>query len=167
MRTYSSPSECNDSNIDAEEAQSPFAPSNYNQPKDIKKTKSKDKPTNTPSPSRRKKVDKLHLKDKEDHYFSCPIDDCRKKFARKTDLERHNKSVHIKERNHECTYCGRLFARKDTLRRHMDDGCPKRFDIETVTFGHANVGEATRWTNTDIQGARQPAGLHAENSPSF
>ncbi|RAL67184.1 hypothetical protein DID88_007961 [Monilinia fructigena] len=27
-----------------------------------------------------------------------------------------------------------FFARKDTLRRHMEDGCSKRFDIETVDF---------------------------------
>jgi hypothetical protein len=70
--------------------------------------------------------------EKREYPFPCPIDGCNKKFVRKTDLQRHNQSVHMKERNHKCDYCGRLFARKDTLRRHMDDGCSKRFDIGTV-----------------------------------
>ncbi|CAG8971008.1 hypothetical protein HYALB_00009859 [Hymenoscyphus albidus] len=66
--------------------------------------------------------------------FPCPMKDCNKKFVRKTDLQRHHQSVHMKQRNHRCDYCSRFFARKDTLRRHMEDGCSKRFDIETVDF---------------------------------
>ncbi|CAL3962520.1 unnamed protein product [Diplocarpon coronariae] len=66
--------------------------------------------------------------------FPCPMKDCNKRFVRKTDLQRHHQSVHMKERNHQCDYCSRFFARKDTLRRHMEDGCSKRFDIETVDF---------------------------------
>ncbi|KAH8597894.1 hypothetical protein B0O99DRAFT_592442 [Bisporella sp. PMI_857] len=66
--------------------------------------------------------------------FPCPLKDCNKKFVRKTDLQRHHQSVHMKQRNHRCDYCSRYFARKDTLRRHMEDGCSKRFDIETVDF---------------------------------
>lgn len=49
--------------------------------------------------------------------FLCPEPDCGKKFVRKTDLQRHNQSVHTKERSHRCDYCLRMFARKDTLRR--------------------------------------------------
>jgi len=64
--------------------------------------------------------------------FPCPLKDCNKKFVRKTDLQRHHQSVHMKQRNHRCDYCSRYFARKDTLRRHMEDGCSKRFDIETL-----------------------------------
>ncbi|QSZ35914.1 hypothetical protein DSL72_007036 [Monilinia vaccinii-corymbosi] len=67
--------------------------------------------------------------------FLCDADNCTKKFVRKTDLQRHKQSVHMKQRNHKCDYCSRFFARKDTLRRHMEDGCSKRFDIETVDFG--------------------------------
>lgn len=66
--------------------------------------------------------------------FPCPLKDCNKKFVRKTDLQRHHQSVHMKQRNFRCDYCSRYFARKDTLRRHMEDGCSKRFDIETVDF---------------------------------
>jgi len=50
--------------------------------------------------------------------FPCPIDNCSKKFVRKTDLQRHHQSVHMKQRNHRCDYCSRFFARKDTLRRY-------------------------------------------------
>ncbi|KAI9774300.1 MAG: hypothetical protein M1840_004194 [Geoglossum simile] len=59
----------------------------------------------------------------------CDYKDCEKKFVRKTDLTRHQQSVHIKQRNYQCGLCGNLFARKDTLRRHTEDGCAKRFDI--------------------------------------
>jgi hypothetical protein len=77
--------------------------------------------------------------------FPCPLPDCNKKFVRKTDLQRHHQSVHMKERNFRCEFCSRYFARKDTLRRfvktlivtvvkvnryrHMEDGCSKRFDL--------------------------------------
>ncbi|MCJ1355793.1 MAG: hypothetical protein MMC33_005785 [Icmadophila ericetorum] len=54
---------------------------------------------------------------------------CTKKFQRKTDLDRHVDSVHLKARNHKCDLCGHRFARRDTLRRHTEDGCPKRFEL--------------------------------------
>ncbi|KAK3946237.1 hypothetical protein QBC46DRAFT_2870 [Diplogelasinospora grovesii] len=89
---------------------------------------------------------KAHMEthdEKREYPFPCSVADCNKKFVRKTDLQRHHQSVHMKERNHKCDYCGRLFARKDTLRRHMEDGCSKRFDIGTLdlraTDHNANV----------------------------
>lgn len=42
---------------------------------------------------------------------------CGKKFQRKTDLDRHNDSVHLKLKPHQCTLCGNRFARRDTMRR--------------------------------------------------
>jgi len=63
---------------------------------------------------------KAHMEthdEKREYPFPCTVTDCNKKFVRKTDLQRHHQSVHMKERNHKCDYCGRLFARKDTLRR--------------------------------------------------
>ncbi|KAF2083738.1 hypothetical protein K490DRAFT_7120, partial [Saccharata proteae CBS 121410] len=48
---------------------------------------------------------------------SCPYKGCDKEFVRKTDLARHEQSVHIRARNHRCTACDAHFARKDTLRR--------------------------------------------------
>ncbi|KAH6877349.1 hypothetical protein B0T10DRAFT_532380 [Thelonectria olida] len=86
---------------------------------------------------------KSHLEthdEKREYPFPCPIDGCTKKFVRKTDLQRHHQSVHMKERNHKCDYCGRLFARKDTLRRHMEDGCSKRFDIGTLNLQEEGFG---------------------------
>ncbi len=44
---------------------------------------------------------------------------CTKKFQRKTDLDRHFDSVHLKARNHRCNLCGNRFARRDTLRRFV------------------------------------------------
>lgn len=51
--------------------------------------------------------------------FPCPLPECNKKFVRKTDLQRHHQSVHMKERNFQCNFCSRFFARKDTLRRYV------------------------------------------------
>ncbi|KAI1139755.1 hypothetical protein F5Y05DRAFT_331774 [Hypoxylon sp. FL0543] len=78
---------------------------------------------------------KAHMEthdEKREYPFPCTVPDCNKKFVRKTDLQRHHQSVHMKEKNHRCDYCGRMFARKDTLRRHMEDGCSKRFDLGTL-----------------------------------
>ena len=64
---------------------------------------------------------KAHMEthdEKREYPFPCQAGDCNKKFVRKTDLQRHHQSVHMKERNHRCDYCGRMFARKDTLRRY-------------------------------------------------
>lgn len=51
------------------------------------------------------------------HPFVCALPDCMKRFRRKTDLQRHHQSVHLKEKSHQCEYCGRFFSRKDTLGR--------------------------------------------------
>ncbi|ROT34943.1 hypothetical protein SODALDRAFT_321039 [Sodiomyces alkalinus F11] len=78
---------------------------------------------------------KAHMEthDKNREYpFPCQVEGCRKKFVRRTDLQRHHSSIHAKEKNHKCDYCGRPFARKDTLRRHMEDGCARRFDVGTL-----------------------------------
>ncbi|KAI9055989.1 hypothetical protein LZ554_000923 [Drepanopeziza brunnea f. sp. 'monogermtubi'] len=72
--------------------------------------------------------------------FPCTMKECNRKFVRKTDLQRHQQSVHMKQRNHKCDYCSRFFARKDTLRRHMEDGCSKRFDIETMEVQSEGYG---------------------------
>ncbi|KZF19399.1 hypothetical protein L228DRAFT_42791 [Xylona heveae TC161] len=49
----------------------------------------------------------------------CTVKNCTKKFVRKTDLLRHQDSVHFKSRNFGCNLCGSQFARKDTLRRYF------------------------------------------------
>ncbi|CAJ0550495.1 Ff.00g104250.m01.CDS01 [Fusarium sp. VM40] len=104
---------------------------------------------------------KSHLEthdEKREYPFPCTVDGCTKKFVRKTDLQRHHQSVHMKERNHKCDYCGRLFARKDTLRRHMEDGCSKRFDIGTLNLqgpGFAGLGIVSP-NRTSVLDPRRP-----------
>ncbi|MCJ1318805.1 hypothetical protein MMC15_004136 [Xylographa vitiligo] len=70
---------------------------------------------------------------------------CTKKFQRKTDLDRHFDSVHLKARNHKCNLCGNRFARRDTLRRHTDDGCPKRLELG-IREAPAMPNSAARWS---------------------
>lgn len=63
---------------------------------------------------------KAHMethRERREYPFPCLIGDCTKRFVRKTDLQRHHQSVHMKERNHGCEFCGRMFARRDTLKR--------------------------------------------------
>lgn len=64
---------------------------------------------------------KAHMethREKREYPFPCQMPDCTKKFVRKTDLQRHHQSVHMKERNYKCDFCGRCFARRDTLGRY-------------------------------------------------
>lgn len=63
------------------------------------------------------------------HPNVCQTKSCGRAFVRRTDLVRHEQSVHVKARNHRCKACDASFARKDTLRRHTEDGCPKRFEV--------------------------------------
>lgn len=72
---------------------------------------------------------------------------CTKKFQRKTDLDRHYDSVHLKTRNHQCELCGNRFARRDTLRRHTEDGCPKRLELG---FREGSGTTPGRWSLTNF-----------------
>lgn len=49
--------------------------------------------------------------------IQCLHPGCSKSFDRKTDLGRHERSVHLHLREHKCVLCGSFFARKDTLVR--------------------------------------------------
>lgn len=72
---------------------------------------------------------KAHMEthdEKREYPFPCQVENCDKKFVRKTDLQRHHQSVHAKEKNHGCDYCGRLFSRKDTLRRYVSESTGMR-----------------------------------------
>lgn len=59
----------------------------------------------------------------------CTYPGCGKQFVRKTDLTRHDQSLHQQVKHFRCTMCPSAFARKDTLRRHEFDGCPRRHQI--------------------------------------
>lgn len=60
--------------------------------------------------------------------FKCAVERCDKEFRRKTDLQRHHLSVHVKEREHKCAICQKHFSRKDTLKRHQEDCASKASD---------------------------------------
>lgn len=49
----------------------------------------------------------------------CNYPGCNKRFDRKTDLGRHERSVHLHLREHKCVLCDSFFARKDTLVRQV------------------------------------------------
>jgi hypothetical protein len=49
--------------------------------------------------------------------FECPK--CRKKFSYKSALTRHNKTVHLKLRDHVCEVCGRAFGQNGDLQKHI------------------------------------------------
>ncbi|CAO2654885.1 Nn.00g116180.m01.CDS01 [Neocucurbitaria sp. VM-36] len=65
----------------------------------------------------------------------CTFPGCGKEFVRKTDLARHDQSVHQRAKPFKCAKCPSAFSRKDTLRRHEEDGCPRRNQIP-VTNAH-------------------------------
>ena len=63
---------------------------------------------------------KAHLFTHDPHRtqpHACMRVGCDKRFLRRTDLIRHEQSVHIKSRDFACHLCPSSFARKDTLRR--------------------------------------------------
>ncbi|KAK8211979.1 hypothetical protein IWZ01DRAFT_251371 [Phyllosticta capitalensis] len=105
----------------------------------------------------------------------CTANGCERKFVRRTDLVRHEQSVHVKARNHKCMACGAHFARKDTLRRHTEDGCSKRFEISrqaqrttaTNSRGRSSIGSGRRNNSTSntspIFDAHQQAMAAASN----
>ncbi|KAF2690394.1 hypothetical protein K458DRAFT_357112 [Lentithecium fluviatile CBS 122367] len=64
----------------------------------------------------------------KDH--NCPEHDCDREFERKADLDRHHKSVHQKLKDQVCPHCDKGFSRPDTLRRHVDDGCTSRNQLQ-------------------------------------
>ncbi|KAF2744226.1 hypothetical protein M011DRAFT_461024 [Sporormia fimetaria CBS 119925] len=68
--------------------------------------------------------------------FQCTYTGCNKPFGRKTDLDRHINSVHLKAKPHRCGRCKATFARKDTLRRHEEDGCSHRHQITDASAFH-------------------------------
>lgn len=47
----------------------------------------------------------------------CTFPGCGKEFVRKTDLARHDQSVHQRSKPFKCVRCPSAFSRKDTLRR--------------------------------------------------
>ncbi|KAF4555450.1 Zinc finger C2H2 type domain-containing protein 3 [Elsinoe fawcettii] len=70
--------------------------------------------------------------------FPCLYQACDKTFERRADLTRHVDSVHIRDKKYPCPQCGSRFTRKDTARRHMEDGCSKRLDVKQRRTGQSS-----------------------------
>ncbi|KAF2396721.1 hypothetical protein EJ06DRAFT_559831 [Trichodelitschia bisporula] len=91
--------------------------------------------------------------------FVCPYAGCGHPFVRLTDLRRHESSKHLKKRPHACGYCKSTFARKDTLRRHVEDGCTKRRSQKARSVSHsgpkANPTLRAKPLPTDMQPQQQ------------
>ncbi|PGH18423.1 hypothetical protein AJ79_00492 [Helicocarpus griseus UAMH5409] len=86
----------------------------------------------------------------------CSAPQCTKKFSRKTDLVRHEDSVHKKKRDYGCDQCGHYFARSDTLRRHCEDGCRRRHrQAQRTTASQPTVTE-------HIEAYQSPASLYRD-----
>ncbi|KAK4245027.1 hypothetical protein C7999DRAFT_16765, partial [Corynascus novoguineensis] len=61
---------------------------------------------------------KAHLRthDKKCNYrVKCDI--YGRLFTRRSDVVRHHKDVHLRERNHQCHLCNRSYSRRDSLER--------------------------------------------------
>jgi len=104
-----------------------------------------------------------------DRPHRCMHPDCERSFVRKTDLVRHEQSVHLKTREFNCGACDAHFARRDTLRRHEEDGCSRRFDvthhsvIPLRTATRRSAGEPD--VASSHQGFHNPAGARSPVSP--
>ena len=44
---------------------------------------------------------------------------CGRIFSELSNLYRHDRNIHLRERNHRCHVCGSAFGRSDTLKSHM------------------------------------------------
>ncbi|KAK5121465.1 hypothetical protein LTR85_005298 [Meristemomyces frigidus] len=104
---------------------------------------------------------KAHMETHDPHRnqtHTCEHPGCDRSFVRRTDLLRHEQSVHLKARNFPCPLCNSSFARKDTLRRHVDDGCPKRPEVKK------RVSKVRRPSNAaSASGARRQSFQHARD----
>ncbi|KAF2148941.1 hypothetical protein K461DRAFT_55336 [Myriangium duriaei CBS 260.36] len=60
----------------------------------------------------------------------CTHANCHRRFVRHADLHRHIESVHVRYKKYPCPQCGKRFTRKDTARRHTEDGCPHRRGVK-------------------------------------
>lgn len=56
----------------------------------------------------------------------CDYDDCPRGFRTASELAKHKKCVHLGIKDHKCDECGKEFARKDKLNRHLLIHSPNR-----------------------------------------
>ncbi|KAI1314566.1 hypothetical protein EDD11_001995 [Mortierella claussenii] len=89
--------------------------------------------------------------------FICGVVQCSKGFSRKHDLQRHEASVHMGERNYRCPICSKPFSRQDGLRRHLSVKgniiCAEAAAKTMATFDDFELGpyirlQQQRWLDT-------------------
>ena len=50
--------------------------------------------------------------------YSCPVENCERKFSRSDELSRHRRA-HTGEKRFACGFCGHRFVRSDHLDKHV------------------------------------------------
>ena len=71
----------------------------------------------------------------------CEYEYCNKKFAHKSNLVSHVKSVHEKLKNYICKYCGNSFGHSSSLKQHirtLHEGVIYKCDICDKTFNRTS-----------------------------
>ena len=71
-----------------------------------------------PTQQRRGRKQDPNVAQNPEYKFPCPHLKCPRRFKRQEHLERHDRSVHQKVENFECTECGIKFSRSDNLAQH-------------------------------------------------
>jgi hypothetical protein len=84
----------------------------------------------------------------------CHYPDCNRQFVRKTDLGRHERSVHIKDKCHKCKKCEAAFTRSDTLQRF----------VPTVRVDQSSTN---LWLDTNMTGAPTAAKYPSQTQGYF
>lgn len=51
----------------------------------------------------------IHLPDDKKLIYSCPMDDCDRKFSKSVNVQAHIKAIHMKDKPYLCSFCGKNF----------------------------------------------------------
>jgi hypothetical protein len=88
--------------------------------------------------------------------FSCPVDNCPRRFSRSDELTRHIR-IHTGDKPFQCKICARAFSRSDHLTTHIRthtgekpfscDTCGRRFARSDERKRHGKVHQKLRNTN--------------------
>jgi len=99
----------------------------------------------------------------KDDTLSTPCPHCQTPFSRKSNLNRHIRQVHLRQRPHQCKLCDMSFGQKSTLKTHLrfvhEKAKPFACDQCSSKFGQ--VGDLNRHCLTVHQ-----KGKYGSRSPS-
>lgn len=87
--------------------------------------------------------------------ITFPCDICNSRFSRKDKVKDHMLKVHHPERcekPYNCVHCGKLFGRKDHLRRHSATHLPGRGGLVGASSGVCGLPAVTTTTTTSNTG---------------